>query len=55
MATHAQIRELADRKALSLQAIATLDALSAATGTPSGTEVERLLEATAEALAACIV
>ena len=54
MATHAQIRELIDRKALPFQSMATLDVLAAAVGTPSGTEVERLLEATAEALSASI-
>jgi len=54
MATAGQMRELVDRKALPLQAVATLDELAAAVGSPSGAEVERLLEATAEALAACI-
>ena len=36
------------------EAMATLDAVSAAAGTPIRAEVERMLEATAEALAACI-
>jgi hypothetical protein len=54
MATPTQIRELVDRKALPLQAIATLDVVAAAAGAPSGAEVDRLLDATAEALAACI-
>ena len=54
MATPAQIRDLVDCKALPLEAMATLDAVSAAAGTPIRAEVERMLEATAEALAACI-
>jgi hypothetical protein len=54
MATPTQIRELVDRKALPLQAIATLNVMAEAAGAPSGAEVDRLLEATAEAMAACI-
>jgi hypothetical protein len=53
MATPTQIRELVDGKALPLQAMATLDVV-AAVGTSSGAEIERLLEVTAEVLAACV-
>ena len=53
-ATAGQMRELVDRKALPFQAMTALDALAAAAGTPSGTEIECLLEATDEALAACV-
>jgi hypothetical protein len=54
LATPAGIRDLVDRKALPMQSTATLDELAAASGTPSGTEIERLLKATAEVLLACI-
>ena len=50
LATPARIRDLVDRKALPMQITATLDELAAASGTPSGAEVERLLKATAEVL-----
>jgi superfamily II DNA or RNA helicase len=50
-ATSAQIRELVDRRALPSQAVTVIDGLSPTSGTPSGAEVERLLESTAEALA----
>ena len=54
LAMPARIRDLVERKALPLQAIVTLDDLAAASGTPSGAEIERLLKATAEVLLACI-
>jgi superfamily II DNA or RNA helicase len=54
LATPAQIRDLVDRKALPLQATPTLDQLAAASGAPSGAEIERLLVATAEVVAACV-
>ena len=54
LATPARIRDLVERKALPLQAIVTLDDLAAASGTPSGAEIERLLKATGDVLAACV-
>jgi superfamily II DNA or RNA helicase len=54
LAAPARIRDLVERKALPLQAIVTLDALAAASGTPAGAEIERLLKTTAEVLLACI-
>jgi superfamily II DNA or RNA helicase len=54
LATPEQIQGLVERKALSLQAMATLDELAAASGTPSGAEIERLLKVTDEVLTACI-
>ncbi len=53
LATPVQIRDLVDRKALPLQAMATLDELAAASGTPSEAEIERLLKATANVVAGC--
>ena len=55
LATSAQIRDLVEVKCLPLQAIATLEMVSPATGTPSLScdEVNRLLASTAEILAAC--
>ncbi len=53
-ATSQQIRDLVDRGAFPLQAMVTLEAVSAATDTPTGPEVERLLDATAAALADCL-
>lgn len=50
-ATPAQIRDLVDRKALPLQLLATFE--TALSGAPSGSELERLLTATAEAIASC--
>ena len=54
VATPALIRDLVDRKALPLQVPAMLDELSGAPGMPPGTEIEPLLQATAEVLSACI-
>ena len=54
LATPAQIQDLVERKALPLQAIVTLDELAAASGTPAGAEIERLLKATDDILAACV-
>jgi hypothetical protein len=54
LATPEQIQDLVEHKALSPQCITTLDELAAESGTPSGTEIERLLKATAEVLLACI-
>ena len=52
LATPAQIREMVASKVLPLQAIATLDVLSAAGALPVA-EVERLLQMATEVLAAC--
>jgi len=52
-ATPGQLRELADRKVLPEHALATFDVLSAPAAVPSGAELERLLAATTEVLAAC--
>ena len=48
LATPGQIRDLVEQKALPLQAIVTLDELSAESGMPAGAEIERLQRATAE-------
>ena len=53
MATPVQVRDLVERNALPSQAASTLAALWPAAGAPSGAEVGRLLEATAQVLAAC--
>jgi superfamily II DNA or RNA helicase len=53
MATPAQIRALVERNALPPQAIDALADLSPAGGTPSGAEVDDLLDAAARVLAAC--
>ena len=54
LATPAQVRELVEQNLLPLQAIATLDLIAAVSGTLSlsGSDVERLLAATAEIIAA---
>jgi superfamily II DNA or RNA helicase len=52
-ATPGQLRDLANRKVLPEHALATLDILSTPAAVPSGAELERLLAATAEVLAAC--
>ncbi len=55
LATAAQVRELVELKSLPLHAIATLDLVAPAAGTASlaNDDVERLLGATAEVVAAC--
>ena len=53
MATPVQIRALVERGVLPPQAINALVDLSTAAGTPSGAEVDELLDAAAQVLAAC--
>jgi hypothetical protein len=48
------MRARRSHKALPLHAIATLNVMATTAGAPSGAEVDRLLEATAAALGACI-
>ena len=52
-ATLAQIRDLVDRKDLPVAALAAIEVAAAPTGPPDMDQVERLLQATTEAVAAC--